>query len=521
VCRALESKGIRCWIAPRDILPGMEWGLSVIEAIDRARVMVLVFSVEANASPIIRREVERASSRGILILPLRIEDVPPSRALEYFIGNVQWFDALTPPLDAHLQPLADRIKMQLERVWTPLGAMPAEAGMPCVPAPAPPPMPCCAPAPPSYGAPPGSGSGGGLFRGLADLFRRSKSAPSSPSHAPRAPAAPRPAVPVEKPAPPTPASPSAKTTHPSRPLARVSSSMNSGASPEASQARVDFSVYAPPRVQPGSSFLLNVWASLPGQRAEMVERATGPGRKVEMGSRGGVLLPSETPLLLRLRLDGFALDNPMEPFAWHGEVTNVSFLVSAPAQLAPGAYPGEVQLLDGGMLTAKLYFEVTVAAAQGVGATPPASQAELRAEWVRSAFASYASPDREKVVQRVQGITAAGVKVYLDVASLRTGHEWKKQLFHAIENADVFYLFWSRFAKASEHVETEWRTALDKKGLAFIHPIPLEDPRQAQPPDELSSLHFNDIYLAILSRPPSPESKDRERGSRRRLPAYG
>ena len=68
----------------------------------------------------------------------------------------------------------------------------------------------------------------------------------------------------------------------------------------------------------------------------------------------------------------------------------------------------------------------------------------------------------------------------------------------AIESADVFYLFWSRFAKASEHVEREWRAALDKKGLAFIHPIPLEDPRKAQPPDELSSLHFNDIYLAIL-----------------------
>ena len=43
-----------------------------------------------------------------------------------------------------------------------------------------------------------------------------------------------------------------------------------------------------------------------------------------------------------------------------------------------------------------------------------------------------------------------------------------------------------------------WRSALEKKGLAFIHPIPLEDPRQAHPPDELSSLHFNDIYLAIL-----------------------
>ena len=230
----------------------------------------------------------------------------------------------------------------------------------------------------------------------------------------------------------------------------------------------------------------------------MVERATGPSHKIEAGSRGGILLPAETPLLLRLRLDGFAIDNPIESFAWHGQVTNVSFLVSAPAQLVPGTYPGEVQLLDGGMLIGRFYFELSVALSQAAGTTPPVSQTELRAEWMRSAFASYASPDREKVVQRVQGMTAAGVKVYLDVTSLRTGHDWQQQLVRAIESSDVFYLFWSRFARASEHVEEEWRTALKKKGLAFIHPIPLEDPRQAQPPDELRSLHFNDIYLAIL-----------------------
>jgi hypothetical protein len=269
---------------------------------------------------------------------------------------------------------------------------------------------------------------------------------------------------------------------------------------------VDFSVYAPYPVQAGSSFLLNVWACLPEQRAEMLERAAGPSRKVEVGSRGGILLPGQTPLFLRLRLDRFDLDNPMEPFAWHGQVTNITFLVSAPGHLVSGTYPGEVQLLDCGILLGKFYFEIQVAPAQAAAPLPPASQAELRSEWVRSAFASYASRDRERVVQRVQGITAAGIEVFLDVASLRTGSEWQQQLFRAIETRDIFYLFWSRFAKASEHVEREWRTALEKKGLAFIHPIPLEDPRHALPPDELSSLHFNDIYLAILktSVPPDP-----------------
>ena len=36
VCARLESEGIRCWIAPRDILPGMSWGSAIVEAIETA-----------------------------------------------------------------------------------------------------------------------------------------------------------------------------------------------------------------------------------------------------------------------------------------------------------------------------------------------------------------------------------------------------------------------------------------------------------------------------------------------------
>jgi len=116
VCATLESEGVRCWIAPRDVTPGMEWGECILDAIERAQVMVLVFSSDANASPQIRREVERAVNHGVAILPLRIEDVLPTKALEYFIGSVHWLDALTPPLEAHLKNLAGTVKLLLERM---------------------------------------------------------------------------------------------------------------------------------------------------------------------------------------------------------------------------------------------------------------------------------------------------------------------------------------------------------------------------------------------------------------------
>jgi len=115
VCAMLESEGIRCWIAPRDVLPSMGWGEAIIDAIEESRIMVLVFTAHANESPQIRREIERAVNHGVAILPLRVENVLPGRALEYFISDVHWLDALTPPLEAHLRNLAGTIKVVLAR----------------------------------------------------------------------------------------------------------------------------------------------------------------------------------------------------------------------------------------------------------------------------------------------------------------------------------------------------------------------------------------------------------------------
>jgi len=109
-----ESSGVRCWIAPRYISPGTEWGNAIIDAINHSRVMILVFSAHANDSPPIRREVERAVSKGIPIIPLRIQDIQPTHSLEYFIGTVHWLDALTPPLETHLRRLAESVKALLQ-----------------------------------------------------------------------------------------------------------------------------------------------------------------------------------------------------------------------------------------------------------------------------------------------------------------------------------------------------------------------------------------------------------------------
>jgi hypothetical protein len=113
-CATLEGMGIRCWMAPRDIPPGSEWAGSIIDAIDNCRIVVLIFSSHANISHQVHREVERAVAKGRPIFPLRIEEVKPTRSMEYYLGAIHWLDALTPPLEKHLNHLGQTAKACLE-----------------------------------------------------------------------------------------------------------------------------------------------------------------------------------------------------------------------------------------------------------------------------------------------------------------------------------------------------------------------------------------------------------------------
>jgi hypothetical protein len=106
----LESESIKCWIAPRDITPAADWAAEIIDAISSARLMVLVFSASSNHSDQVRREVERAVHKQVHILPFRIEDVLPSKSLEYFLSSQHWMDAFPPPRDAHYARLCRYLK---------------------------------------------------------------------------------------------------------------------------------------------------------------------------------------------------------------------------------------------------------------------------------------------------------------------------------------------------------------------------------------------------------------------------
>jgi hypothetical protein len=109
ICSALEQKGIRCWMAPRDVLPGQVWAAAIVEAIAACRVLVLIVSEATERSSHVPREVERAADRELVIVPFRVSDTKLHGSLEYFLQSRHWLDAMTPPLEAHIRRLCDAV----------------------------------------------------------------------------------------------------------------------------------------------------------------------------------------------------------------------------------------------------------------------------------------------------------------------------------------------------------------------------------------------------------------------------
>lgn len=124
LCEALESAGLTCWIAPRNIDPGSSWTSSILSAVSECRIMMLIFSAKSNVSKHVMREILHAVDKGFPVFPIRIEDVLPTGGLEYCLVGVQWFDATTRPISRHVESLVAQLRHQLQLTGAPAAPAP-------------------------------------------------------------------------------------------------------------------------------------------------------------------------------------------------------------------------------------------------------------------------------------------------------------------------------------------------------------------------------------------------------------
>ena len=110
ICGKLESAGLKCWTAGREISGREDWTEATRKAIGSSRVIVLVLSENANAAPHIRREIAHASYMRRIIITFRLAETLPRREILFYLSNVPWFNSLNPPTEEHLEALTARIK---------------------------------------------------------------------------------------------------------------------------------------------------------------------------------------------------------------------------------------------------------------------------------------------------------------------------------------------------------------------------------------------------------------------------
>lgn len=101
----LESNGIKCWLDVNSIRTATNFAQEIIDGLNEAKVVVLIYSKDSDESKYVYREIETAFD-NIPIVPLKIDDTFPDN-LEFFLRSSQWLDASPTALEKRNVTLED------------------------------------------------------------------------------------------------------------------------------------------------------------------------------------------------------------------------------------------------------------------------------------------------------------------------------------------------------------------------------------------------------------------------------
>ena len=271
---------------------------------------------------------------------------------------------------------------------------------------------------------------------------------------------------------------------------------------------VQCAVFSSPKVSPGDSFLVQVFAYLASQVTQVIDMATAADADAKQ--RDLVALDEKIErgqeLVFELTMSGLEVNEPTTMrLVWKGKPKSVKFDVSVPEDCQPKSVTGTVDIYNLNVPIGNLRFKLDIVPREQAEAAPGrTSFPSQQYKRYRYAFISYASEDRAEVLRRVQVLPLVSIDYFQDITSLDPGDRWAKKLYTEIDKSDVFFLFWSKAARDSEWVEKEVLYAIERKhgdedAAPVIKPVMLEGPPPVPPPERLRSLHFNDKIMYFIS----------------------
>ena len=90
ICNSLEARGIKCWMAPRDIRGGDDWSAAITDAIGSTKVFIVVYSRNSAQSTQVPREIALADSAHSHIIPYKVDDTELSSSFKYYLTSNHW-----------------------------------------------------------------------------------------------------------------------------------------------------------------------------------------------------------------------------------------------------------------------------------------------------------------------------------------------------------------------------------------------------------------------------------------------
>lgn len=254
---------------------------------------------------------------------------------------------------------------------------------------------------------------------------------------------------------------------------------------------VQFSVLAPKRFKKGEYTIIDIF--MYDNEHKDIVLVSNVDNLFGVTTSGFHHVEQGTSISIQLYSPDIEIEDNVETLTWNGKYLRFQFGV-----YLPEGYPKE-QLF----FTAHIYFNSVIVSTLKFEAQcvcPKKQMLHLDRIDYSSAFVSYASQDRKRVISIVQGMRKVrpDMEIFLDIDYLRSGDYWEDIIKDEICKRDILFLCWSASARNSAWVDMEWRYALQQKGLDGIEPIPLESPKKCPPPKELESMHFNDRALYYM-----------------------
>lgn len=508
IVNKLESKGIRCWYAPRNVQNA--YGGSIANAINSCKVFLLILNRSASESVHVLNEISMATDRlnrgeDIKIIPFHVADQQIEPEAKFFISRLHWIDAMTPPMEEHIDKLAELITNML----SPPAHMPSTQSI--------------------WQQIQHADEFSALLSKLSALLS-TQSAPmclgGSMSMEPilRRDLRHRDDQKVPEPLPTgTQNEDGTEGAEADGPVMDAVEFRDGGnesircqvcdnplpldafycpccgnrvivKAPDVELKKVDFSVVAPKELRKGDYSIIHVVMYDLSYRAavdEIIQSTDEPTQEIRAGVHK---VKDGANIKIVLDSRDIEMEDNIESGIWQGNYLNFSFAIMLPDDYKKQQIMLTAAVYVNDVIATKLKFIIKCSSS-------PEQEIAITREDVFTAFMSYASQDRRRVAAIIQGMKKArpDMDIFFDVESLRSGDDWKRVLYQEIEKRDILFLCWSHFARESKWVEVEWKYALERKGVEGIEPIPIERPDVCPPPEELNQKHFNDKMLYIIN----------------------